>query len=160
LPGQGDRTMQANARAGFGGLLRQFRAAAGISQESLAERAGLSRRGIADLERGARNFPYGDTIRRLADALELAPDERGALLAAGSRESSPEPGPRGSLPFELSSLVGREREISEIQLLLKSGRLLTLTGAAGIGKTRLALEVATDSEISMHTASRSSILLR
>src|SRR5438067_10469910 len=110
--------MQSNAGSGFGALLRRFRAAAGVSQEALAERAGLSRRGIADLERGARNFPYGDTIRRLADALELAPDERAALLAAGSRESSPAPGPRGSLPVELSSLVGREREISEIQLLL------------------------------------------
>lgn len=134
--------MQSNERRGVGSLLRQFRAAAGLSQEVLAERAGLSRRGIADLERGARNFPYGDTIRRLADALELAPDERAALLAAGKRESSAEPGPRGFLPVELSSLVGREREISEIQLLLKSGRLVTLTGAAGIGKTRLALEVA------------------
>ena len=134
--------MQPNARPGFGVLLRQFRAAAGISQEVLAERAGLSRRGIADLERGARNFPYGDTIRRLADALDLAPDERAALLAAGSRQSSPEPEKRTLLPLALSWLVGREREISEIQLLLKSGRLLTLTGAAGIGKTRLALEVA------------------
>ena len=134
--------MQANTGAGFGGLLRQFRAAAGISQEILAERAGLSRRGIADLERGARNFPYGDTIRRLADALGLTPDERAALLAAGTRQSSPEPDRSSSLPVELSSLVGREREISEIQLILKSCRLLTLTGAAGIGKTRLALEVA------------------
>jgi predicted ATPase/DNA-binding XRE family transcriptional regulator/Tfp pilus assembly protein PilF len=142
LPRQGDRAMQANARAGFGGLLRQFRAAAGISQEGLAERAGLSRRGIADLERGARNFPYGDTIRRLADALGLTPEERAALLAAGTRHPSPEPEKRSTLPIELSSLVGREREISEIQLVLKSGRLLTLTGAAGIGKTRLAVEVA------------------
>jgi predicted ATPase/DNA-binding XRE family transcriptional regulator len=134
--------MHTNASPGFGALLRQFRAAAGISQEVLAERAGLSRRGIADLERGRRNFPYGDTIRRLADALGLAPDQRAALRAAGSRQSPPEPAKRSALPVELSSLVGREREISEIQLLLNSGRLVTLTGTAGIGKTRLALEVA------------------
>jgi predicted ATPase/DNA-binding XRE family transcriptional regulator/Tfp pilus assembly protein PilF len=134
--------MQTNPSPGFGALLRQFRAAAGISQEALAERAGLSRRGIADLERGARNFPYGDTVRRLAEALDLSPDERSALLAAATRQSLTEPAKRSALPVELTSLVGREREISEIQLVLKSGRLLTLTGAAGIGKTRLALEVA------------------
>jgi transcriptional regulator with XRE-family HTH domain len=110
--------MQTKASRGFGALLRQFRAAAGMSQVVLAERAGLSRRGIADLERGARNFPYGDTIRRLADALNLQPDERAALLAAGNREASPGPEKRGALPVELTSLVGREREISEIQLLL------------------------------------------
>jgi non-specific serine/threonine protein kinase len=42
--------------------------------------------------------------------------------------------------------VGRQRELSELQLLLKSVRVLTLTGAAGIGKTRLALQVARDAE--------------
>jgi transcriptional regulator with XRE-family HTH domain len=41
--------------------LRRYRVLAGLSQEALAERAGLSRRGIADLERGARRFPYPDT---------------------------------------------------------------------------------------------------
>src|SRR5260370_25008604 len=134
--------MQPNARPGFGVLLRGCRASGAVPQQAVVERARVSRCGIGDLERGARNFPYGDTIRRLADALDLAPDERASLLAVGSRQSSPEPQKRSLLPVELSSLVGREREISEIQLLLKSGRLLTLTGAAGIGKTRLALEVA------------------
>jgi len=101
--------MHGDAKNGFGALLRHYRAAAGISQELLAERAGLSRRGIADLERGARNFPYGDTIRRLADALSLGPQERAALLAAGHRQPLTSDHIRIRLPVELSGLVGRER---------------------------------------------------
>lgn len=48
----------------------------------------------------------------------------------------------GNLPARLTSFVGRRCEISEIHRLLGTGRLLTLTGAGGVGKTRLALEVA------------------
>ena len=69
----------------FGALLRRQRTAAGLSQGELAERAGLSRRGIADLERGARRFPYGDTLRRLADGLSLGPSETRSFVAAGLR---------------------------------------------------------------------------
>ena len=49
---------------------------------------------------------------------------------------------RGSLPLQLTSFVGREREISALRTLLESTRLLTIMGAGGSGKTRLALEVA------------------
>jgi transcriptional regulator with XRE-family HTH domain len=129
-------------RISFGALLRRYRAAAALSQAALADRAGLSRRGIADLERGVRNSPYGDTVRRLADALALQPVERAYLLAASRRPHLMSSVVPTSLPVEVSTLIGREREISELQLLLRSGRVLTLTGAAGIGKTRLALEVA------------------
>lgn len=126
----------------FGALLREHRLAAGLSQEELAERAGLSRRGIADLERGARNFPLGETVRRLAEALDLPPAERAALLGTGQRTLSTDAPQRYALPVEPSTFVGREQELSELELVLKSGRLLTLTGPGGIGKTRLALEVA------------------
>src|SRR5438067_2155235 len=130
----------------FGVLLRQYRVAAGLSQEALAERSGLSRRGIADLERGARNFPYGETSRRLATALDLEAFDRAALLVAGQRDVSRMAAKSSTLPLDPSVLVGRQRELSELQLLLKSVRLLTLSGAAGIGKTRLALEVAREAE--------------
>jgi transcriptional regulator with XRE-family HTH domain len=70
---------------GFGERLRRYRITAGLTQETLAERTGLSVRGIADLERGARRFPHVDTVRRLAEALELAPADRAALVAAGQR---------------------------------------------------------------------------
>jgi transcriptional regulator with XRE-family HTH domain len=64
----------------FGELLRRHRLAAGLTQEDLAERAGLSARGISDLERGARSHPYQETVRLLADALALDGAERVALL--------------------------------------------------------------------------------
>jgi predicted ATPase/class 3 adenylate cyclase len=47
-----------------------------------------------------------------------------------------------NLPLQLTSFVGRERELAEVKGLLAGARLLTLTGAGGSGKTRLALEVA------------------
>src|SRR5688572_21141573 len=79
---------KADGPGAFAHLLRQYRAAAGLAQEELAERAGLSRRGISDLERGSRRSPYPNTVRRLADALNLSPAERVALLASASPELS------------------------------------------------------------------------
>lgn len=49
-----------------------------------------------------------------------------------------------SLPLQLTRLVGRKRELSEVRSALRSARLVTLTGTGGSGKTRLALQVATD----------------
>ena len=51
----------------------------------------------------------------------------------------------GNLPYELTSFVGRRREIGEVRRLLSVSRLVTLTGIGGVGKTRLALRVAADS---------------
>jgi class 3 adenylate cyclase/transcriptional regulator with XRE-family HTH domain/tetratricopeptide (TPR) repeat protein len=86
--------MTAEGRGSFGALLRGYRISAGLTQEALADRAGLSVRGIADLERGARRFPHFHTLRRLAEALELAPNDRRALVAAGQRR--PESAEAGS----------------------------------------------------------------
>ena len=49
-----------------------------------------------------------------------------------------------NLPVEISSFVGRDRELSEVRALLESKRLVTITGPGGTGKTRLALQVAAD----------------
>jgi len=46
-----------NGPGSFGALLQWYRTAAGLTQEELAERAGLSRRGVSDLERGSRRAP-------------------------------------------------------------------------------------------------------
>ena len=66
----------------FGRLLKHFRLAAGLSQEGLAERAGVSWRTISDLERGVKQGPRPSTLRLLAEALALSPQERAALQAS------------------------------------------------------------------------------
>src|SRR5712692_8255861 len=72
-----------NGEHGFGGLLRAHRLAAGLTQATLAERSGISSRGIQDLERGL-NQPRRDTLRRLQAALSLSRDEQAALHAAAT----------------------------------------------------------------------------
>src|SRR5215472_12033535 len=67
-----------------GDWLRQQRVAAGLTQEDLAERSGVSVRAIADLERGRTRKPYPSSVRALARALGL-PDETGSDLVARYR---------------------------------------------------------------------------
>ncbi len=133
----------------FGDLLREYRVAAGLTQEALAERAGLSPRGISDLERGARRAPRRDTIRLLAEALQLAGPDRSALVGAARKPAAmappdtAEPTSRveaARLPAPASSFVGRVRELEDVRRLLGTRRLVTLTGPGGCGKTRLAIE--------------------
>src|SRR5436305_6657646 len=66
----------------FGVLLRRHREWVGLSQEELAERAGVTGQAISALERGERRHPYPATVRRLAEALGLSDEERAGLLAA------------------------------------------------------------------------------
>jgi predicted ATPase/DNA-binding XRE family transcriptional regulator len=134
---------------GFGALLRRHRIAAKLTQEALAERAGLSTRGISDLERGARELPRKDTLQLLLHTLDLSPADRAALIAAARRD--PARAPRSEradrltgLPVPLTPLIGRETEVAAVSALLAEPavRLLTLSGPGGTGKTRLALAVA------------------
>jgi transcriptional regulator with XRE-family HTH domain len=71
-------------RPTFATLLRQYRVAAHLSQEKLAERAGLSVAAISALERGVRKTPHMATVRLLAKALRLTAAER-ALFGATAR---------------------------------------------------------------------------
>lgn len=66
----------------FGALLRHHRLAAQLTQEELAERAGISARSVSDIERGISRAPQKATVRFLADALRLADDEREAFEGA------------------------------------------------------------------------------
>jgi len=140
----------------FGLLLRRLRTAAAISQEVLAERAGLSLRAISDLERGVHRAPRLETVRLLADALQLSVHQRSDLLAAARPEEPPLSAataerrwPRPSLPLPPTRLIGREREVAALtDLLMRDDhRLVTLTGAGGSGKTRLAQEVAAQTAV-------------
>ncbi len=74
--------MTAGESAAFGALLRRHRLAASLSQEALAERAGLSANAVAALERGRRNAPRPDTVALLATALALDPNDRAAFVEA------------------------------------------------------------------------------
>jgi len=67
----------------FGALLKRYRLAASLTQEELAERAGLSVRAISDLERGLHRSPRKETVNLLADALRLEPENRIALEETG-----------------------------------------------------------------------------
>ncbi len=133
----------------FGDLLRKHRIAANLTQEALAERAGLSTRGISDLERGARTHPYRETLGMLVSALALSGAERAAFVRAAQRPGRPnaairERGERPRLPEPLNRLIGREQELAAVGALLgdESVRLVTMTGTGGVGKTRLALAAA------------------
>jgi len=143
----------------FASLLRRRRLAAGISQDELASRSGVSTGAISALERGVRRSPYPHTIEHLAEALGLSPQERALFEMAAERRSDNQtakavlasaellggsnrtvvfPGSAGTL-----RLIGREREYTWLKLMLRARLpLLLVAGEPGIGKTRLIREVA------------------
>ncbi|MFD7446135.1 BTAD domain-containing putative transcriptional regulator [Streptomyces sp. NPDC059909] len=66
-----------------------------------------------------------------------------ALRAATPADATTPPRPRTNLPTPVTDLIGRSESVSEVRGMLESGRLVTLTGPGGVGKTRLAVEIAT-----------------
>jgi predicted ATPase/DNA-binding XRE family transcriptional regulator len=132
----------------FGEQLRRLRRLAGLSQAALAERAGMSLRGVSDLERGVNRTPRRETVRLLADALNLDGQARAAFErldrapypTAGSIPQDGSPVPSGAAP-----LVGRLQEMEQIERLLDPLRdtdpsIALFAGEPGIGKTRLLYE--------------------
>jgi tetratricopeptide (TPR) repeat protein/transcriptional regulator with XRE-family HTH domain len=133
--------------------------AAGLTQEALAARAGLSPRGISDLERGARRAPYRETVSLLADALLLTSQERAYFEHASGRWRSPSATASTESARSTSAsvsapdptappLVGRAAEREQLARYLAGAEpLLLLSGEPGIGKTRLLREAASQARL-------------
>ena len=149
----------------FGPYLRQMRKRAGMTQSDLAAAVGYSVSFISGLECGTRAPNIDQIAQRFAPALGLQDEPRLAAtlieLAASARGVKPpisavvplqrklisqaEENENGVyLPVPPTEMVGREAEVKLLcnRLLGHSGRLMTLTGPPGVGKTRLALEIA------------------
>lgn len=148
----------------FAGLLRQLRAEARLTQEELAEAAGISPRSVSDLERGVNRTARKDTAVLLADALSLAGPVRELFVAAARGKGSAAdvlaarrgeaPGAftaaaTRALPRDIASFTGRHAELA--QLFGATGALIghgavvgihAIDGMAGVGKTTLAVHAA------------------
>jgi predicted ATPase/transcriptional regulator with XRE-family HTH domain len=136
--------MPASRVSRFGVRLRALREAANLSQEELADRAGMSVSGLSALERGVRSRPHAHTLRILREALELDETRWMDLLHAAGQTvgvASVEGEQSSTMGVSLTSFVGRDEELDWIGHLLEEHRLVTLVGMAGIGKSRLAGEV-------------------
>ncbi|MBB4921326.1 ATP-binding protein [Kitasatospora kifunensis] len=137
----------------FGTLLRQYRFSAGLTQEELAERSGVSTHAISVLESGRRR-PRLSSVTRLATALGLDPADRDRLLAAVRGEPQPQPGTESAervvprlLPYAVPDFTGRRGELDRL-LELAAGAggtqarplvISAIDGMAGVGKTTLAV---------------------
>ena len=130
----------------FGAQLKALREAAGFTQEELATIAGLSVHGVSSLERGERRRPHVETVRAICAALDVTGAARDALLRSARAPAETAVDELGgfSLPLPLTTLLGRDADLQTLALWLTDpvGRLITLTGPGGAGKTRLALEIA------------------
>jgi tetratricopeptide (TPR) repeat protein/transcriptional regulator with XRE-family HTH domain len=149
---------------GFADLLRRLRAQAGLTQEELAEVAGLSPRSVSDLERGIHRTAHKDTAALLAGALGLAEPARALFIAAarGRRPaadvlSAGHGQPPGAfqaaatrtLPRDNANFTGREGELAHLMRTLASMAadsgvvgIHAIGGMAGVGKTTFALRAA------------------
>src|SRR4029453_16872394 len=139
--------MKPGASRSFGAQLRSLREAAGFTQEALATIAGLSVHAVSALERGERRRPHVETVRALSAALDLNGAACDALLAAArnpAHVATVDELRGGPLAVPVSLLFVRDADVQTLRRWLAdpTARLITLTGPGGVGKTRLALEIA------------------
>jgi predicted ATPase/transcriptional regulator with XRE-family HTH domain/Tfp pilus assembly protein PilF len=153
--------MQQTVSLSFGQWLRQQRKAHDLTQEELADRVGCSLWAIQKIEVGSRR-PSRQMVELLAGYFDVPGDESGAFMqfargylsswpppdvdsaALPAQAAPPRPAASGNLPMQITSFVGRTVEVARLSDLLlgRPPRLVTLSGSPGIGKTRLAMQVA------------------
>jgi tetratricopeptide (TPR) repeat protein/transcriptional regulator with XRE-family HTH domain len=133
----------------FGGLLRELRVQAQLTQQALAGAAGLSLRTVNDLERGAAATPQRETVRLLGDALGLVGAERARFETAARGHPLAEATANAavrSLPRDVSSFTGRQRELEQLaKSAAAAGGVVVIHaigGMAGVGKTAFAVHAA------------------
>ncbi len=148
----------------FAGLLRQLRGEARLTQEELAEAAGLSPRSISDLERAVNLTAHKDTALLLADALGLADPVRALFVAAargrapaaevlaardGAAAGASTAAATRTLPRDIASFTGRGPELARLTDAVTGATgasgvvgIHAIGGMAGIGKTTLAVHAA------------------
>ena len=147
----------------FGQWVKQRRGRLDLTQSELADSAGCSVFAVRKIESGDRR-PSKQLASLLIDPLQIPQDQRDVFVRVARGElplarlqpelagvhitpqatSAPKPPPRDNLPVNLNPLVGRENELATLIRYLDDPRcrLLTLVGAGGFGKTRLAMELA------------------
>jgi len=149
----------------FAALLRRLRAGAGLTQEELADAAGISLRAVSDLERGINRTARKDTALLLAGALSLTGQVR-ALFVAAARGRAPAAdvlatgngaaaqgagavAATQTLPRDIGSFTGREAELSALLAVLAEAAvgggavgIFAVDGMPGAGKTALAVHAA------------------
>ena len=137
----------------FGTWLRQHRRSLDLTQKALADQVGCAEITVRRMEADEYK-PSNELALVLFEKLGIPEPERTQWVrfARGLAEypkphstSSPPPEHKTNLPIPLTSFIGREKEIETVKHLITSTRgvrLLTLTGAGGSGKTRMALQVA------------------
>ena len=150
----------ADVPAGFAGLLRHLRYSAGLTQEELADRAGVGVNTISELERGRHLKCHVQTARRLAAGLDLTGEPQQAFIAAarglipatagsGASGGASQAGVRYSLPPDTTAFTGRAGELDQLTAAVTSAAaavdgvpIQAIGGMPGAGKTALAVHAA------------------
>lgn len=139
----------------FGELLRHLRRQAQLTQQQLGIAVGYSPTMITRLESNERLPELASVKTVFLEALSLRPESEPAKLLIELAEKAHRSAnktaalpllwsqsvPITNLPTQLTSTIGRQQNIADVQRLLMTSRLVTLTGSGGVGKTRLAIEV-------------------